>query len=485
MSNPYEFVRYPGKPIPKTHPDRLATMAALYGLETQSIFNARILEIGCCDGGNLISMAMSLPGSHFVGIDLTESDIAEAQEFAAALGISNVEFHCFDLTDLPGPFGQFDFIVSHGLYSWVPPLVREKLIAVIQACLAPRGVAYVSYNALPGGHFRLMIREMTLFHLKGTTEPAARLRRAREFLTFLKGAMIRNKQPEALLRQLDFTIRQPDYGLFHDELADDYHPAYIQDFVNHANRYGLQFLSEASYFVTRPEILGSDAAPLFAQVSEQLDPVSRAQYLDFMTCAFFHPTLLCHEGVELQRPVTPERLKRFYFASPATVVPRDPEADPETESFEGVQGSRISSSSPFLGQLMHAMIDVYPRSVHYRNLPGAESMPQELCGTLLALMNMGIVAPHIYSPDFCMTPGERPAASPLARMQAAKSRRLTDLRHSAAEIEDALQLALIPLLDGTRSRADLLAALPENLLPDSASLEAALLSLGQSCLLVS
>src|SRR5277367_3482122 len=104
MSNSsYELVRYVGYPFAQTHPDRLATMAALFGMTPVPIHRARVLEIGCCDGGNLIPMALTLPDSEFVGIDLTEIDIIRARETAAALNLTNVQFHALDLTTLPGP----------------------------------------------------------------------------------------------------------------------------------------------------------------------------------------------------------------------------------------------------------------------------------------------------------------------------------------------------------------------------------------------
>jgi hypothetical protein len=489
MSNLYQFVRYPGKPFPQTHPDRLASFGVLYGMQPTNIYQARVLEIGCCDGGNLIPMAMSLPGSEFAGIDLTEPDIADATETAAALGVTNARFHVMDLTELPGPLGQFDYIICHGLYSWVPLDVREKMLAVIEASLTPAGIAYVSYNALPGGHIRLMIREMMLLHLRGVQDRDEKLTRAREFLEYMKSALKRMGEEAVILKQIDLILRQPDHSLFHDELAEHYHPTYFHDFVAHAVRHGLQYLSEASYFTTRPEILGSDYAPAFAQATAGFgsDPVPPAQYLDFLHCAYFHQTLLCRAGIPLLRPVQPERMKHFSFASPATV-----EASDEGEAFVGPQGSRIATSSPFVLKLVHAIVDIYPRSVHYKDLPGADSNESELCGTLLALMNMGIVAAHLHSPDFSLTAGEHPVAGALSRRQASQDRPLTDLRHCRAETDNALQAALIPLLDGTRDRAALLAELPSNLFPaDSgpeakpALLEEALSVLAHRCLLVS
>jgi len=473
MSNPYEFVRYHGKPYPQTHPERLATLATLYGLDPPGIYGARVLEIGCCDGGNLIPMAMSLPGSEFVGIDITESDIADACQTVAALGFSNIEFHVMDLTDLPGSLGQFDYIVTHGVYSWLPPDVREKLMAVIRASLSPRGVAFVSYNAQPGGHVRQAVREMMLFHIGDVQDPQEKLIRARQFLEFLSAAYARGTQSKILTKYVNLLMRQSDHVLFHDDLADHYEPVYLHEFAEHAGRYGLQYLSESSYFLNRPENLGSEAAPMFAQQSAAFggDPVLTDQYMDFMRGAQFHQALLCHRDAPVNRTVPPDRMKRFRFLSASTVVAANPAANVGAESgeetYEGVQGSRITTGAPSVVQLMRSLIDAYPHSIPYADLPGAGISTEELCGTLLALMNFGLISATLHSPEFRLTPSEHPTVSPLTRWQAANSRTLTDLRHSRTGVETDLQLALIPLLDGTRTRESLAELFPDTMIDDA------------------
>jgi SAM-dependent methyltransferase len=490
MQNHYQFVRYPGKPFPQTHPDRLATFGVLYGIEPTSIYRARVLEIGCCDGGNLIPMALSLPGSEFIGIDLTEPDITDAREAAAALGLANIQFHVMDLTELPGSLGQFDYVICHGLYSWIPLPVREKLLDVIAASLTPNGIAYVSYNALPGGHVRMMVRDMLLLHLRGVTDRDEKLVRAREFLQYLKSAMKRTVQESIVVKQVELTLAQADHGLFHDELAEHYNPVYFHEFVAHAARYGMQYLSEANYFATRPEVLGSDYAGHFVQATQGfgIDPIPPVQFLDFLHCSYFHQTLLCRSQIPLKRPVHPEQMKHFSFASPATAEP----ATEGGEAFIGPQGSRIATSSPFARKLIHAIIDIYPRSVNYKDLPGAQTDEAELCGILLALMNMGIAAAHLHSPEFSLIAGDRPVAGPLARRQAANSQPLTDLRHCRADKGNALEMALLPLLDGTRTRAALLAELPSGLFPADETPESRLIQLNEAldvlanrCLLLS
>ena len=64
----YDEIPYESYPFAQSHPDRLATLATLFGMKPQPIDDCRVLELGCASGGNLIPMAACLPGSKFVGI---------------------------------------------------------------------------------------------------------------------------------------------------------------------------------------------------------------------------------------------------------------------------------------------------------------------------------------------------------------------------------------------------------------------------------
>src|SRR6476469_9617489 len=124
----YDVVSYPGHSYPQTHPDRLATIATLYGLTPPPPETCRVLELGCGDGANLLPVAYTLPGSTCVGIDLAADALARGQAAAAELGLGNLSLQQLDVTEISRDFGQFDYIIAHGLYSWVPPHVQEKVL---------------------------------------------------------------------------------------------------------------------------------------------------------------------------------------------------------------------------------------------------------------------------------------------------------------------------------------------------------------------
>ena len=217
---------YPGFPYPNTHPDRLAAMAILHGLSPGPVDHCRVLEIGCNEGANLIPMAYAIPSSEFVGFDLARLRIEYGQERIRALGLKNIRLFQGDLLELGTELGQFDYIVAHGFYAWVPELVRERMMALCGELLSPDGVAFVSYNAMPGGHLRVMLREMMLYHVKHVEDPRERVTGYdqpldRRIVGHLQGAI------------------DPERGEYQENARDPHpRPQYAEEDLNYTGRSG-------------------------------------------------------------------------------------------------------------------------------------------------------------------------------------------------------------------------------------------------------
>src|SRR4051794_543490 len=120
VRNSYHDIPYQSYPYVQSSPDRLATIALLRGLKPRPPERCRFLELGCAAGGNIIPLALTLPESTFLGIDLSAVQLAEGQEIINRLGLSNIELRRRHILDLEDSLGTFDFIVCHGVYSWVP-----------------------------------------------------------------------------------------------------------------------------------------------------------------------------------------------------------------------------------------------------------------------------------------------------------------------------------------------------------------------------
>jgi SAM-dependent methyltransferase len=426
----YERVPYPGDPFPQTHPDRLATVATLFGLRPAAPDACRLLELGCGDGGNLVPMAYGLRGSAFCGVDLSAGAIARASATAAALGLTNLELHRADVSGLPR-LGVFDYVVAHGVYSWIDPAARDALLAACRAHLSPGGVAYVSYDVLPGGHLREITRQMLRWHLRSVDEPGERIAQARALLTAVVDARPEGDEMRLVAER---ALQQGDAALFHDELAPHHEAVLFTDFTDHAGRHGLRFLAEADVFEM-------DAGSLPPELAG--DPIEREQYLDFFKGRMFRQTLLCHTEAEL-REGGPEVVRGMLAATPAQRV-----ADDE---FRGPHGATLTTDHEAVKAAFVRLGHAWPVALPVAELGDDPAVAEALRRAYAA----NLVRLHVWAPDLASSPSERPVASALARLQAAEGTRVTTLRHTSVEVPDELGRRLIGLLDGTRDRAALL-----------------------------
>jgi SAM-dependent methyltransferase len=183
--NSYDEVPYDSNPFQQTHPSRLFTIGTLFGLRPAPVQRCRVLELACAGGGNLMPMADYLPDSEFVGIDLSAKQIADGQAIAAQLGLKNLTLRQANILDVDASYGSFDYIIAHGVFSWVPGAVRQKILDICSQRLNPNGIAYVSFNTYPGWHMRGMIRDMMRYHSGRFNQPQERVRQARALLDFL------------------------------------------------------------------------------------------------------------------------------------------------------------------------------------------------------------------------------------------------------------------------------------------------------------
>ncbi|MFT3788164.1 MAG: class I SAM-dependent methyltransferase [Tepidisphaeraceae bacterium] len=195
----------------------------------------RVLELGCCDGGNLLPMAEQLPDATFVGIDYSAKQIDMGLERMRAAGLKNVDLRPVSIVDVTPDYGTFDYILCHGVFSWVPDFVRDRILDVCAKHLAPDGIAYISYNAYPGWHLRGIVRDMMRYHALRFPDPRRQTQEARLILDFVanftagphtEGYGTFLKSEAELLRKL------PDHYLFHEHLEENCNPYYFKDFIS-------------------------------------------------------------------------------------------------------------------------------------------------------------------------------------------------------------------------------------------------------------
>ncbi len=232
LERKYDTIAYAAQSNALSHPRHLATVATLFGLPAPDVATCRVLEVGCSDGANLLPMAATLPHARFVGCDLSGSAIAAARRAAQELGLSNITFVQRDLATLVDDPEPFDYVIAHGVYSWVPAPVRDALLALAAQRLSRNGAMFVSYNVYPGCHVREAAWRILHHHVDGIADPRGQLEAARALATLLAEPGVTQTETDAVLRQ-EFRrlAAQTDSALFHDDLALPNDPVYFHEFV--------------------------------------------------------------------------------------------------------------------------------------------------------------------------------------------------------------------------------------------------------------
>lgn len=504
--NPYDAVPYPSHCFRQTHPDRLAALASLFGMRPAPVEKCRVLELGCGDGSNLIPMAFGLPESLFMGVDSASRPLERGRAVIAELGLVNIALEQADILEISPQLGCFDYILCHGVFSWVADPVRRKIMTICRDNLADQGVAYVSYNAYPGWHLRQMVREMMLFHVGALEDPGRKIAQARALIAFLAEAQ---PEPSLLRAVLEEELRQIDTRrsevIFHDELAEVNQPFYFHEFMALASAHGLRYLAEAEF----TDMLGGRFPQSVREKLHAISPDlhSKEQYLDFLKCRRFRQTLLCREEVCLTREVHPERMKGFFISARL----RDDQSIEGIGSgtgleFQGTAGSKPPTDDALVKAALIALDEARPQALHFEELlarvlsdlrrggiPEKGDEGARLAEAILACLCAGVVELGTRRRRLATSAGERPEASRLARLQARSGPVVTGLLHNTIALQDLLLRDLLQLLDGTRDRPALLEVLRaracsrdvagEALLPEREDLERALALFARAALL--
>lgn len=439
--NAYDSVLYINRPYAQTHPDRLAVLARLHGLNPPPVEAARVLDIGTSEGGNLIPMAMTLPRGQFTGIDLAAIPIERGNQVVQDLGIGNVRLLQMNMLDITREFGEFDYIIAHGLYAWTPPRVRDKLLEVVETNLSPNGLAFISYNTHPGGHIRKILRDAMLEHIGDATDPAVKLARARQMLHWMAAP---RPQPEpfdaGFAKEASEVAARTESSLFHDYLADCYEPVSLRDFVRHAAEHQLAHVADASildsYNMRIPAGIAQEVYKMYPD--SWLD---REQHLDFLRMRNFRQSVLCRAGLPVQYELQPAALAGLYMGSPAS--------EAGVGEFRSPAGVTVTTEHPGVVGMLRELMAIWPRTVPIANDADAE--------LILELFRRGLIELHS-TPSVAASASDRPEVFALARYQAAHgASAVCTLDHRAIELNDETSKVFLTKVDGTRDRAALAA----------------------------
>jgi SAM-dependent methyltransferase len=460
-SNYNEEILYGDLAFFHTHPRHLAAVAALCGLPLPQVENCRVLEMGCGTGFNLLAMSQSLPNAQFVGVDLSEKQIQHGQQIARDIGNTRVDLRTANLTELDSTIGEFDFIIAHGLFSWVPPQVQNSILDIIQRHLSPTGIGYLSYNTYPGWNTRAILRDSMRF-FAGNGSSREHIQLAKESVKHLIDTLPEKDSPyQQILRSEYASIEsEADYYLLHEHLVGPNQPLSITEFSNRLTEHNLKYLCESRYGTNSFAQIGEDRTAL-DYVGNDL--IQREQFHDLRWQRYFRQSLVVHAATQVSYTANPMNLARFWLHPRVNLVePIQPleqaEHDLATHEDDGSEMQIHNSMYRRILRKLHtapgkrlSLAALHPEMVAEL---GADPGLQNTLRFLSKIVAKGYCEElwYLYAtePNSKTKVDEQPFACPLIRWQTQQQSDITNRLHRTTKLND-FERDLVNKLDGTKT----------------------------------
>ncbi len=467
----------------ETHPGRIGALARLHGLAAPSPERCSMLELGCGDGGNLIPLAEAYSESRFVGVDISQDAIEKGRSEIAELGLRNLTLLHGDLSTTPVEEGAYDYVVCHGVYSWVTPEVQRAILKMGRLALKPSGVFLVTYNTLPGWRQRGVLRDILGIGAGGRAEhPLERCALGIDFLKLVSkeksaitasfGAYIR----EALER---FESSDPSY--IHEEFLGQHNePLLFTDFISRAKQDGLQFLTEARVVMMSSD----DLSPAVREYLDTLGPdhVAREQALDVFRNRTFRETLLCRGEAKVDRGLSVDVFKSLQLTSLyAAIDPGD-----LTRGFrERTSGRQVATPSGDCTNLLCVISSFGGRGACFadifdRSRTSMELTERDLLIATVTLWRSGFIEATTVSLSSLERDFDTVSVTRYARLQARTHPKVTSRTHDSYPLSDHERKAL-QMVEGTMSKRALVTLLLRDM--DQENAEAMVESLAERAFL--
>ena len=459
--NPYDAVPYQSYPYAVTRPANLYTVGTLFGVSAPDFRTARVLELGCASGDNLIPLAFQYPDGHYIGVDFSERQIEMAAKTVSELDVKNIEFIARPFADMP-PLEKFDYIICHGVYSWVDDDARERILEICRTQLVENGLAVISYNTLPGWNMVRSLREMMLFHAKLFDDPVEKVGQAMELLRFVRD---NNSEGSAYRTVIDSEINllseQSVSYVAHDHLESENSQFYFHELAAALGRHGLQYVGDSDIAQMYVDNLPEDAAGKLKAVT---DILRQEQYIDFIRNRRFRSSIVCSEAATVNRNLRQEVIHDFYLSSAIKPDEADVKADTADTRFRDRAGNVVFTAHTKEVAVLFSELSESLRPIKSadlidmaaRNLDGADrdALRKVVEGFGLQLALKGLIALHAEAGSHVSHVSEMPEASRLARHQAPLHGWATNAWHEKIA-HDLFTRVLIGYLDGSNSLDDL------------------------------
>ncbi len=471
---PYESYAFPA-----SKPSHIATIASLIGLEPIPCQNSRVLEIGCASGGNIIPIASHNPEAEFIAFDIAQSQIDLANQKVEDLGLSNIKFLCLDLNNLPDNLGKFDYIIAHGVHSWIPKELQSVLMKQIKNLLSPQGLAYLSYNTFPGWHYQQVIRNAMLFAGQEKISAIEKQEAGESMIKLLKS--IDNNTPNygGLMKSTlnlidDSELDRESYYIGHEYLDNFNNPVYFHEFIQSASEFGLSYAADAQ--------IHSMFHPLSQQALEDLQKITgneRLKYeqaLDFIKNRSFRQSIICHSEnyINVSGAIQIDEISNLQFCAKFTYLNVDAQGHKNYEYTDITGNKRVLIASIPLSDIFCEYINhKYPRFVPYSELEQYicaknnlkfidEDTNQKLLYSLLLLIQNNFAEYNIYPPKLVQI-SNKPKIDEYIRSMVIKYQAVSIVTPCHYNMRTGpLDRAVISLLDGTKTIGEIYDILEPN-----------------------
>ena len=294
----YSELGYKSMPFPYTTPATLEAYAALVGISAPNPKTARVLELGATYGGNIISQALFNPDATFVGIELSQEQVEKGNEVIANAGLINVSLIQSDIASIGSEIGTFDYIIAHGVYSWVDDGVKDALLRLIDEHLAEDGIAYISYNTYPGWHTMDEVRQLMMYSNRDKTQfnHKEKVLHGKTIGSIVGSQILKydnlKERNSKFLGALRSVMQKDEYYVGHDHLEPNNDPVYFYQFNDHLGAHNLAYLCDADLTLSMVRSFDADIADTLDKLALN-DHVAQEQYLDFMLDTTFRKSIIC------------------------------------------------------------------------------------------------------------------------------------------------------------------------------------------------
>ncbi|RZI93417.1 MAG: methyltransferase domain-containing protein [Variovorax sp.] len=468
----YDLVPYDSHPFPQTAVEHLEALSFLFGLDAPLPATARVLELGCAAGGNLIPFAARHPDARALGVDLSSVQVAQGVDAIRKAGLNNIELRVFNIAQIDASFGQFDYIICHGVYSWVPAEVQDAILRICSENLAPDGVAYVSYNVYPGWKAREIVRDAMILRGAPRDEPDEKLSYARGMLEFLD----QSARPDSVLKKtleeaMPIVRNASSAYLLHEFLEPCNTPCYFKEFVARASDRGLAYLADSEPSTMFVQNYGEKVRePLLRECGGS--QILMEQYLDFLVNRTFRQTLLVKQNrsADIRYRLDPQRLRVMEYAGVFSAEDGGPlTLDSREQPANALRSLKVTLRLPVHKAVAQVLDEHYPATVTIDALIEAvaartgetrSAVEPFIAGMLEELLIIGAVRIRRRATQAAAQVSEFPVALPAVRrtpglaLDAGPAAGVCNQWHEPVGLT-LLERCLLPLLDGEHSHASL------------------------------